>query len=54
MMSTKVGDKKFPNQGRQGLLCQKRKVAKGDYIKLCKYGKQRFCTITKGIKNKLG
>jgi hypothetical protein len=37
MMSTRVGDKECPNQGRHGLCFPKRKkVAKDDDKKLCK------------------
>jgi hypothetical protein len=37
MMSTGVGDKECPNQGRHGLHFPKgKKVAKGDDKKLCK------------------
>ena len=40
MMSTRVGDKECPNQGRHGLHFPKRKkVAKGDDKKLCKMQK---------------
>jgi hypothetical protein len=47
MMSTGVEDNECPNQGRHGLLCQEKKVAKGDDKKLCKCWKQRLFTITK-------
>jgi hypothetical protein len=40
-MSTRVEGKKFPNQGRQGLLGRKRKVSKGDNKNLCKYWEQK-------------
>jgi hypothetical protein len=53
-MSIRVEGKEFPNQGTHGFLCQKNKVAKDDDKKLYKCWKQRICTITKGIKNKLG
>jgi hypothetical protein len=37
--------KKSPNQGRHGLLCQEKKVAKGGDKKLCKCWKEKLFTI---------
>jgi hypothetical protein len=45
-----VGSEKCPNQGRQGLLCQKRKVAKGDNKKLCKCWKKGLYNYQKNKK----